>query len=58
MSSVSDKVVQKIKTYFVFSKFFFFPENPAVYEITWENVIEPDRPQMAIQYGACALLVE
>jgi hypothetical protein len=23
-------------------------ENPAVYEIRWENIVQPDRPQMAI----------
>jgi hypothetical protein len=29
--------------------------NRAVYEIMWENVVEPEKPQMTIQYGACAL---
>jgi len=24
----------------------FFPENRAVYEIMWNNTVEPDRPQM------------
>ena len=28
-------------------------ENCAVYEIMWKNMVEPDRPQMTIQYGAC-----
>ena len=32
----------------------FFPENRAVYEIMWKNMVEPDRQQM--EYGACALL--
>jgi hypothetical protein len=27
----------------------FLPENSAVYEIMWKNVVEPDRPQMAIR---------
>jgi len=31
-----------------------FSENHAVYEIMWRNMEEPDRPQMTIQYGACA----
>ena len=31
----------------------FFSDNRAVREITWKNIIEPDRPQMA--KGACAL---
>jgi len=42
------KLVEKIKTHFVFSKFFFF-ENRAVYEIIWQNIVQPDRPQMTIQ---------
>jgi hypothetical protein len=27
---------------------FFSPENRAVYEIMWENMVEPDRPQRTI----------
>jgi hypothetical protein len=34
-------------TSFRFNNIFFF-ENPAVYEIMWENVVEPNRSQMAI----------
>ena len=34
---------------------FFFAENRAVCEITRENVVETDRPQMTMQYGACFL---
>jgi len=26
----------------------FFPENRAVYEITWKNTVEPGRPQMTV----------
>jgi len=26
-----------------------------VYEIMWKNFLEPERPQMKGQYGACAL---
>jgi hypothetical protein len=48
------KVIEKIKTHYMFSNFF-SPENPAFYEIVWKNIAEPDRPQMAIYYGACAL---
>jgi hypothetical protein len=40
------KVVEKIKTHFKFNNF--FSENRAVYEIMWENMVQPDRPQMAI----------
>ena len=42
------KLVEKIKTHFVFSNFFFF-ENRAVYEMMWKNIVEPDRPQMTIR---------
>ena len=30
---------------------FFPPENRAVYEIMWENMVVPDMPQMAIKFG-------
>jgi len=40
------KVVQKIKTHFVFSNFFF--ENRAVYEIMWKYTVEWGRLQMTI----------
>jgi len=33
----------------------FFSENQAVYEIMWKNIVQPDRPQMTIQYGACPM---
>jgi hypothetical protein len=48
------KVVEKIKTHILCSVTF-FPKNRAVYEIMWKNTVQPDRPQMTIQYGACAL---
>ena len=47
MRNVSAKVLKKIKTHFMFSKFFFF-ENRVLYEITWKNTVQPDRPQMPI----------
>jgi hypothetical protein len=34
-----------------------FSENIAVYEILWKNKVEPQRPRMAIQCGACNLHV-
>jgi hypothetical protein len=40
------KVVEEIKTHFMFSNF--FPDNRAVYEIMWKNVVEPDRPQVTM----------
>jgi hypothetical protein len=48
------KVVEKIKTH-VISSMTFFPKNHAFYEIMWKNIVVPDRTQMTIQYGACAL---
>jgi hypothetical protein len=37
---------QNQNTYFMFNNF--FPENPAVYELMWKNMVQPDRPQMTI----------
>jgi len=34
----------------------FFRENLAVYEIAWNNTVQPDRPQMTVKYGAWAFL--
>ena len=41
------KVVEKIKTRILRSITFFF-EKCAVYEITWKNIAQPDRPHMTI----------
>jgi hypothetical protein len=46
MRNVSDNGVEDIKTQKC------FPENYAVCYIIWKNTVEPDRMQMAIQYGA------
>jgi hypothetical protein len=41
------EVVEKIKnTHFMFNNV--FPENRAVYEITWKNIVEPHSSQMTI----------
>jgi hypothetical protein len=40
-----DKVVNKIKTRFLFSITFF---NRALLEIMWRNIVDPSRPQMTI----------
>jgi hypothetical protein len=39
--------VENIDTHFVFSNFF-PPENPAIYEIMWNNIVEPGRAQMTM----------
>jgi hypothetical protein len=44
------RVLEKIKTRFLFNNF--FSENGTVYEIMWKVIVEPDRSQMTIQYGA------
>jgi len=31
------------------------PENGAVYENVGKNMVEPDRPQVAVEHNACAL---
>ena len=36
------KFVEKIKTHFMFINP--FPENRAIYEIMWKNMIDPDMP--------------
>jgi hypothetical protein len=47
MKNISTEVVKKIKTHVLYAVIFFF-EDLAVYEITWKNIVQPDRPQMAI----------
>ena len=51
------KSAKKIKrenqnTHFIFVKF--FPENRVFYDITWENVVQPDKRQIKIQGWAKA----
>ena len=48
------EVAENIKTHILCSVTFFY-ENPAVYEIMSKKVVEPERPRMTIQFGACAL---
>jgi len=48
------KFVEKMKTHILCSKNF-FPENRAVYEMTWKNMVQSDRTQITISYGSCAL---
>jgi hypothetical protein len=51
-----------VQEIFVFSKFCvqeilcsgnFCPENRAVGEIMWKNMVQLDRSRMAVYYGAC-----
>lgn len=41
MKKFSDKFVEKIKARFIFSNFF-LPENPAGYDVGFENMIQPN----------------
>jgi len=50
MKNISN-VAEKIKTHFIFKTIF---RKPAFYEMVWKNVVEPNRPQIAMLYGACA----
>ena len=45
------KVIDKIKTHFLFNNF--FSENCAVYEIMLKNIVEPGMLQMAIWEARC-----
>jgi len=56
VSSILKKINPKtfgLYCVFRFSNFYF--EIRAVCEIRWKNIVETDRPQIAVYYGACAL---
>ena len=54
MRYFSDKrCTENENTHFILN--IIFSENLAVYEIMWKNMVQEDRPQMTIKYGACAL---
>ena len=50
MRNILDKFSERIKTHILHS-ITFFPEIHAGYEIMWKNMIDPDRPQTAINCG-------
>jgi hypothetical protein len=47
MRNVSDKIVEKIRTH-VLCSINFFPKFMPFKEITWKNMVEPERPQMTV----------
>jgi hypothetical protein len=48
--TLSDKTCRENQnTYFIFNNL--LSENRAVCEARWKNTLEPDSPQMTIQYG-------
>ena len=49
MRNVSDKTCRENQNaFFILNKF--FSENCTVYEVTWKNLVDPDRPHMAIRH--------
>jgi hypothetical protein len=44
--------IQKVETRILYAVT--FSDNRTVYEIMWKNMVETDKPQMTIQYDACA----
>jgi len=49
MKNVSDGICGEYQEpHFIFNNFFFSPANGAVFEIMWENAVQPGSPQMAI----------
>jgi hypothetical protein len=46
MINVSDTNLDEIKTHVMFSSI--FPENLALYEIMWKNIVQPYWPQMTV----------
>jgi hypothetical protein len=42
MRNISENIVEEIKTHILFSITFF--EKRAVYDIMWNNMVQPDRP--------------
>jgi len=57
IKNVSDRICrQNQNTHFVFYNIPHPPpESRVVYEIMWKNIVQLDRPETTIQYGACAL---
>jgi hypothetical protein len=51
--NLSNKYCIENQDTFYVQKLFF--EDRAVYEIMWKNVVQTDKPQMTIKYGACAV---
>ena len=51
MRNVSEKRKENQNTLSIFSNL--FSENRDVYEITWENLVQPDRLQLGIYVCVC-----
>jgi len=59
MRNAADKICRECyNTHFNFKKIPPPPDNRAVYEIIWKNVVQAYRRQMTIRFGACVLHAE
>ena len=56
MRNVSDKIVEKIKTHFMFSNIFSY-ENCAIHKIKWKNIVKPERPLMTVWHMCIAFWI-
>jgi hypothetical protein len=54
MKNVSDKSCTNSKQAFYVQQLLYFFEKRVVYQIMWKNIVERDRPQMAIWYKRIA----
>ena len=48
MRNVSDKSCKRKSKHIFLRQITFLFENPAFYDIMWQNIVHPDRPQMTI----------
>jgi hypothetical protein len=53
MRYLRQKLQRKSKHKFYVQKF--FSDYSDGYEMTWKNIVKPDRPQMTLKYGVCAM---
>jgi hypothetical protein len=49
---ITDKRRENQNTHFIFNNIFL---KIVPFEIKWKNILQPDKPQTTIKYGACAL---
>jgi hypothetical protein len=51
MRNISYEICRENQNYILCPITFISSEIHAFYDIMWKNMVEPDRPQMTIQYG-------
>jgi hypothetical protein len=58
LKTISEKICREFQnTYYSYFQQF-FSNNCAIYEIIWKNVVQSDKPQTTIWYGAYILNAE